>query len=270
MIILALLIGGFTITKIINPSLTNYLLNNKLLRKNYLGDSVLTGMGLILFATLLIMSFIGSILFKQMPSSAFLFGCAVITLTGLLDDLWGDNLNKGLKGHFKALLNGQLTTGAIKAFVGLMTGILISQTTSSVPIQRIVDTCLIALSINSINLFDLRPGRAVKYFLLSIVIIFSITGINNSTIWLFGLLGSLFYYFPFDLQGKAMLGDTGSNLLGFILGYYTALTPSDSFKFFYLIYLILLHWYSERKSISNLISEVKILYYLDSLGRPKI
>lgn len=267
--ILAFLAFGFIITKIISPLLVDCLKNNNMIRKNYIGDNVISGMGLIIFASLLMLYSIGSIILSQMPSIVFLFGCTIVTLIGLLDDIWGDNLNKGLKGHFKALLQGSITTGCIKAIVGLMTAALISRTFSSNLAQLLLNTSIVALNINSINLFDLRPGRAVKYFLFSIAIVTSILGINNSTIWLFGLLGSIIYYAPLDLQGKVMLGDTGSNLLGFILGYYMALIPSDIFKLFCLIYLVVIHWYSEKKSISSLIAEVRVLWYLDSLGRPK-
>ena len=42
--------------------------------------------------------------------------------------------------------------------------------------------------------------------------------------------------YSLDLKGQVMLGDTGSNLLGFILGYYMALIPFNWFKFIYLIF----------------------------------
>ena len=40
------------------------------------------------------------------------------SLIGFFDDMVGSRDTLGLKGHFKALLSGRLTTGALKAIVG--------------------------------------------------------------------------------------------------------------------------------------------------------
>ncbi|HHU33271.1 MAG: UDP-N-acetylmuramyl pentapeptide phosphotransferase [Zhaonellaceae bacterium] len=264
-----LLLQGYLVNKYISPQLMQYLIKNNMIRKNYLDQDTIVGMGLAIFASLIITYSAFSLFISIEPPVVLMFGCAIITLVGFLDDIWGNSLNKGLKGHFKALLQGTITTGCIKAIAALLSSVLISQFLSSNLAQLFINMGLIALNTNSINLFDLRPGRAIKYFLFCITIVALMLGINNETIWLFGLLGIIAFYIPLDLKGQVMLGDTGSNLLGFILGYYMALIPFNWFKFIYLIFLIIVHWYSEKNSISSLISRVRFLWYLDLLGRPK-
>lgn len=272
MLILAiiLMLLGFITCKGISPYLLQYLAANKLICKNYLHKEITSGVGLILFVSFVIVCSLMAVLgYKTLPV-LFMFGCSFTTLAGLLDDIWGNNKHKGLKGHFKALFEGNLTTGCFKALTGLITAIIVGRFLSQNMLMYVLNIGLITLSTNSMNLFDLRPGRAIKYFLFCIILVITVLGINSNTIWLFSFFGVFMYYIPLDFTGKVMLGDTGSNLLGFILGYYYALIPIITFKIIIFTFLLGLQLYSERKSISKLISQTKFLYYLDQLGRPKI
>jgi UDP-GlcNAc:undecaprenyl-phosphate GlcNAc-1-phosphate transferase len=266
---LILLALGYFIAKAISPVLIVYLKQNNMLCKNYMGFEIVTGAGLIILTTLTFVFTFLIIMTGSTSLTIFLFGCIITSLVGLLDDIWGNNLNKGFNGHFRTLVEGNLTTGSIKAIVGFVTAIIVSKTINASNLTFILNTGIFILSINSINLFDLRPGRAIKYFLLNISVVIAFLGMTQHTIWIFSLLGILFHYAPLDFSSKVMLGDTGSNLLGFILGYYLVLVPSNSFKYFALGLLVLIQWYSEKNSISKLICQVKFLYFLDLLGRPK-
>ncbi|MFW5992009.1 MAG: hypothetical protein ACOCQN_02325, partial [Halanaerobiaceae bacterium] len=62
--------------------------------------------------------------------SKLIFLMTIIAVTGLLDDIAGDNNSKGLKGHFSSLLRGKLTTGVLKVFITLMAVILVISTAS--------------------------------------------------------------------------------------------------------------------------------------------
>ncbi|MCB1029356.1 MAG: hypothetical protein KDB24_16515, partial [Microthrixaceae bacterium] len=91
-------------------------------------------------------------------------------LAGGVDDLVGAADTKGLRGHLLALTRGEVTTGAVKIGAigasGLAAALLAGRNAqgSSRPsrIQAAVDGALIAGSANLMNLFDLRPGRALK------------------------------------------------------------------------------------------------------------
>ncbi|WP_339062528.1 hypothetical protein [Tepidibacillus marianensis] len=64
-----------------------------------------------------------------------------------------------------------------------------------------------------------------------------------------------------------MLGDSGSNLLGFQLGVWYSMHFPVTGKWIVIILLISIHIYSERKSISQLIDRYQLLRRIDQLGR---
>ena len=70
-----------------------------------------------------------------------------------------------------------------------------------------------ALAPNIVNLFDLRPGRAGKFFLAAMVLLmiksYLSKGLNPTLLLGAPVLGGVAAYLPTDLKGRAMLGDTG-------------------------------------------------------------
>ncbi|MFN2612554.1 MAG: hypothetical protein ABR536_04190, partial [Solirubrobacterales bacterium] len=71
----------------------------------------------------------------------------------------------------------------------------------------------------------------------------------------------------FSLREQAMLGDTGSNLIGALAGIWMLETLSHSGRLIALAILVLLTIYGEFRSISSVIDRVPPLKALDSLGR---
>ena len=167
----------------------------------------------------------------------------------------------------KSFFKGKLTTGAMKAGTGFLISLFISIIISENLIEIIVNTFLIALFTNSINLFDLRPGRAIKVFLLLSVIMLFSNESNEYNFILFSLYGILLIYLPMDLKGIAMMGDIGSNVLGMTLGVYCAFTHNIMIKSIYLFTLLLIHIIAEKISFSKIIENNKILNFIDNLGR---
>ena len=102
----------------------------------------------------------------------FMFGMISMFFAGVLDDIVGNRDVSGLKGHFKSLLKGKLTTGGFKALFGGFVGIVISIGVSTNIGNIIINTLIIALSTNLMNLLDLRPGRAIKAYLVIVITIF--------------------------------------------------------------------------------------------------
>ena len=175
-------------------------------------------------------------------------------------------VTKGLKGHIKAFFKGELTTGFIKAAAGFFISLIIAMFISKDIVNIVLNTFLIALSINALNLFDLRPGRALKVFILFGLIFLFLDRFKNPFIILSLLLIAL-VYFPYDIKAKTMMGDTGSNVLGFTLGYFSAINLNIYIRLAYLIVLIGLHIISEKSSISRIIERNKVLSFIDKLGR---
>lgn len=193
-----------------------------------------------------------------------------VSLLGFIDDMLGTRKVLGLKGHFQALLAGELTTGALKAIGGLLVASVISSYWSHSLREIIVSTLVLALFTNLLNLLDLRPGRAIKFY-LCLLIVFGLSLIMSGKYQLLVLMlpfiGTVIGYFPFDLKASCMMGDAGSNVLGISAGM-LALGPLDyRGKLIVLAILIAVHIFAERYSLSEIIAHNKILSLLDNLGR---
>ena len=215
-------------------------------------------------------------------SSQFLFPISLLgwMLLGLVDDVWGTGQRKGFRGHLTALAHGQLTTGGVKLLGGGVLSLAMASFALpaesrwlSIPIAAI----LIALSANALNLFDLRPGRALKAFWLvgiPLALLDLLTATTNQPLLLWLLTPALLavllatlIYAPFDFAGMMMLGDTGANPLGAFLGLCLALLLPVWGQGIIILLLIGLHVYAERASLTKLIERVPVLHWLDRLGR---
>jgi UDP-GlcNAc:undecaprenyl-phosphate/decaprenyl-phosphate GlcNAc-1-phosphate transferase len=190
---------------------------------------------------------------------------------GVLDDLAGSGKRRGLKGHLGALAHGEVTTGSVKlaglAATGLAGGLLLGGRRSDV----LINAGLIAGGANLLNLFDLRPGRAVKVAALSAGLIAAggAGGPDHSA----GLaavaapLGAGLALLPEDLAERAMLGDAGANALGAMLGAAAAGSLPRSARAGLLAGIVALTVASEKVSFTKVIETTPALRRLDMLGR---
>ncbi len=194
-----------------------------------------------------------------------LFLSVIIVLTGFLDDLAAQQNIKGFRGHFKQLFKGELTTGTIKAFTVLVVTLLVLTGRDRQLPELFIDTGLILLMTNFINLLDLRPGRAAKIVIVLILLLFFLQP------FLFVLfippVFALIFYLWFELNEKVMLGDSGANFLGVITGYGFTFWTSIQGKIMLLLVLLFLNLISERVSFSSVIEKNCFLKWLDELGR---
>ena len=191
-------------------------------------------------------------------------------LLGLLDDVLGDKSIKGLRGHLiAAFIHHRITTGFIKALGGILAAAWIGRMFEPQSLAlTLLDTGIIALSANALNLLDLRPGRASGFFLVAALILFSFQSPFSG----FGVPPLLLMLIPTallwsrDSRAEVMMGDTGSNLLGAALGLALCSPPfSVRIKIVFLIFLILLHLLTERKSLSQIIENNRFLSFIDGL-----
>jgi UDP-GlcNAc:undecaprenyl-phosphate GlcNAc-1-phosphate transferase len=72
-----------------------------------------------------------------------------------------------------------------------------------------------------------------------------------------------------DLNAKGMLGDTGANLMGAALGMASVWTMAFSTQLAVVVFLLLLHFFTEKYSLTEIIEKNSFLRYLDNLGRGK-
>lgn len=272
--IIGLLTAAFLITRTLTLVFIRILTEAGFVRPNYRGELIPLGMGIVFYISLAIVIGIGKVvdLFNQ-EVYIFLFSAAVMAIFGLIDDIFGSRTDTGLVGHFMTLIiKGQATTGALKAMAGVFCAVLVS--VELIPVNGafnivpfMVNILVISLSINAVNLLDLRPGRAGKGFLI-ISLFLLIAGVENPGVtYLAVILGSIAAFMPFDLSSRVMMGDAGSNTLGFILGFTAVFLTEWPYKSVYLIFLVFLHLLTEKYSLTRIIEKNKFLNYIDMIGR---
>ena len=231
--------------------------------ENYAGKDVPTGMGAILLVSVLsglgLPVLLG--LDKVGGTGHWGFWLTLVCLAGLVDDAFGDHESRGVRGHFRALVNGRLTTGMMKVVLVSLGAVLIS-----LPLawRSLPDVALLILSVNFFNQLDLRPGRAIKAFLL-LTGGLAAAGSFPAAVGCGGALGLL----PGDLRADYMLGDAGSNLLGALAGLTLVTFLPLPWVAAALIFFILGNAAGEFLSFSALIGKSKFLTWLDQIGRPQ-
>jgi len=263
---------------------------SELERVNHKGDivSLAEGPGITVGATA------GAVLGANSPAYAAAAATAGLTAgaVGLYDDLAdakGEKA-KGFRGHVGALLKGRVSAGLVKILgistAGLASAALVDLVNGELTDERRpwarrlwnvgVGGGVIAGAANVINLFDLRPGRALK-----VVTIVSAplsrpvgpksrrrtaAGGANTALAVSAAAGAAMAE---DLDGKTMLGDGGANALGALLGLaYIARTGMIG-RHVALAGVATLIAASEKVSFTKVIAETPVLRQLDELGRTK-
>jgi hypothetical protein len=257
---------------------------------NYRGVLVYNGLGIVWFVWLLcfwmgahILSIAG---FEQpnwisylVPVFPLISGSCIF---GLLDDWVGDHFAKGFRGHLRFLYRGILTTGGIKmigiGLLSLFTALSLYWDGAQSLLHIIAATCVMALTANFLNLFDLRPGRAGKVYLLGLLLalvslalspLLSLAWPDICALMLAGL-GPLLAVWRFDLGEEGMLGDAGANSMGAFLGFIFATALPVWLLLPLAVVLLAFNIALERVSFSDLVQDNKVLRYLDSLGRKDV
>lgn len=194
-----------------------------------------------------------------------------VAMLGLLDDALGRgsaaDAHRGWRGHARAVLGGRFSTGAIKAVGALALAAYAVSGRGREGIDYLGDLLLLLLATNLFNLLDLRPGRVEKVFaaLLAGLCLGAWTAQPLELLGLF--VGPVLVAARFTLRERAMLGDTGSNLVGALAGVATLTTLGESGRWIALAIVAALTVYGEFRSMSEAIDRVPPLRWLDSLGR---
>ena len=202
--------------------------------------------------------------------AAMIVASAGAAAFGGYDDLAGDSASKGFRGHLGSLRRGELTTGAVKlagiTATGLAAALLVpgqrSRSGRHPAADVIIDAGLVAGGANLLNLFDLRPGRAIKVAAGAGGLMACSAGTELAAAPLAAALALL----PEDLGERAMLGDAGANALGAMLGVAATRLPRPA-RLAALAGIVGLTAASERVSFTKVIERTAPLRWLDMLGR---
>ncbi len=165
----------------------------------------------------------------------------VVAAIGLVDDLWS-----GPERGFRAHLRAGGTTGVLK-LVGIPAyGLLRTRSLSG--------ALVVGLSANALNQLDTRPGRALKAYLAAALVV-------RAPLRVAVLLA------PYDLREMAMLGDSGANALGALLGLNSVERITGRGRFLLIGGLLGLTALGERTSLGQLIERSPVLRRVDGWGR---
>ena len=194
-----------------------------------------------------------------------------IAFLGFLDDALGRGEQaaapRGWRGHWAALREGSLSTGSIKAIGALALAAYVVSGRGLEDWRYLADVALLILTTNLGNLLDLRPGRAEKGLML-LGVGLCLGGWTLEPLELLGIfVGPVLVGAWLTLGEKAMLGDTGSNLIGAIAGVWLLTSLGADARLVALAAVVALTIYGELRSISKTIESVPPLRWLDSLGR---
>ncbi|HEU4700929.1 MAG TPA: hypothetical protein VFS37_00490 [Conexibacter sp.] len=211
--------------------------------------------------------------FAEDPTDVLVYGTSLIgcyllgvALLGLIDDgLAGSS--RGWRGHGAAVLRGEFSTGALKAVGSLGLALLVLGEIADDTGDLILMTALVVLTTNLFNLLDLRPGRAAKAFaLLGLGLVVGAWSLDQ--LELFGVFAAPALVVGLhDLRERAMLGDTGANLIGGIAGLWMALQFDTTGQLIALAVVLALTVYGEFRSLNALIERTPLLRQIDSIGR---
>jgi UDP-GlcNAc:undecaprenyl-phosphate GlcNAc-1-phosphate transferase len=269
---------SFALALVMVPAGVRGLADAGLVRDNYRGRALAFPLGAVLATTALValaplaflndradLDLLDPELRRWIP---YLLGVAFL---GFLDDSLGRGAQadapRGWRGHAQALREGRLSTGAIKAIGALALAAYVVSGRGLQSFEYLADVALLILTTNLFNLLDLRPGRAEKALLL-LGVGLCIGGWTGEPVELLGIfVGPVLVGAWFTLRERAMLGDTGSALVGAIAGVWLLTTLDETGRLIALGVLAALTVYGELRSISKAVESLPPLRSLDSLGR---
>ncbi|MGE5134219.1 MAG: hypothetical protein ACM32E_15120 [Gemmatimonadota bacterium] len=184
---------------------------------------------------------------------------------GGYDDLAGSGDRRGFRGHLGALASGEVTTGAIKLGGIGASGLAAAALLGGGPVDLAVNAGLVAGGANLLNLFDLRPGRAVKVAVAGGGLLAAASPAARPAVA--APLGAAAALLPEDLAERAMLGDAGANALGAMLGVAAAAALPRRARLAVLAVVSGLTAASEVVSFTAVIARTPALNWADMLGR---
>jgi UDP-N-acetylmuramyl pentapeptide phosphotransferase/UDP-N-acetylglucosamine-1-phosphate transferase len=247
-----------------------------LARQNYRGRQVMTAGGIFIVVALLVIEGgravlgalgVGSQSGLTLARSEVLFAVFAFGFLGLVDDLVAVGDDRGFRGHVGALREGRVTTGLLKLVGGLCVAVVLVATPGFKSGRTlVVDGVLIALAANLGNLLDRAPGRTIKAALLMYVPFAFVLGENAIGVAIAPVMGAAFGLLGDDLHERLMLGDTGANVIGAVLGLAVVLGTEETTRLVVMLVLVGLNVAAELVSFSAVIDRVPPLRAIDRAG----
>ena len=275
-VVVALAVGLVTV-RFLRMVSSDILASPALERRNYRDAPVPTAGGIYIVLTVLLIEAgravlgalgVGEETGLTLARSEVLFAVFGFALLGLIDDLTAVGTDRGFRGHLGALREGRVTTGLLKLLGGAAVAIVIVATPGFKDGRGLlVDAALIALAANLGNLLDRAPGRTIKFGLVAYVPLAFVIGTAPIGIAIAPVIGAALGLLGDDLRERLMLGDTGANVIGAVLGLAVVLGASEGWRLGVMLALLALNVAAELVSFSRVIDAVPPLRAFDQLGR---
>jgi UDP-N-acetylmuramyl pentapeptide phosphotransferase/UDP-N-acetylglucosamine-1-phosphate transferase len=273
------LLAGFLAGRLVWLMARPLLRQPAFLRSNYRGRIVPTGGGVVLALTVLVVE-AGRVLagaagsgagaVPAAPRAAALVAATGFALMGLLDDLAGAGDPRGFRGHVSALYHGRLTSGGVKLLgggaVALLAAALARPAHQHGAGGLVASAAVVALAGNLANLLDRAPGRALKAGLVAFVaLVASASGSVPAGVAV--AAGAGLALLRDDLRERLMLGDTGANALGAVIGVGVVAGCGFPSQMWVLAALLAANLASEVVSFTRVIEAIPPLRAIDRAGR---
>jgi UDP-N-acetylmuramyl pentapeptide phosphotransferase/UDP-N-acetylglucosamine-1-phosphate transferase len=249
-------------------------------RENYRGVTIPVVGGVVLVAAVLLVeagrALLGALGVGDEPGlnparALVLLAVFGFGMLGLIDDVMGSGDDRGFRGHLRALTNGRVTTGLLKLVGGAGVALVVAAEPGFITGKRVVaDAVLIALAANLGNLLDRAPGRVIKASLVVYAPLLFALGTGPVGVAVAPVMGAALGVLPDDLRERLMLGDTGANVLGAVLGVAVVLGTSRATRNGVIVGLVVLNLAAELVSFSSVIDRVPPLRWFDRLGRRRV
>lgn len=274
-VVLGLLAGALAVV-FLRTGAPDLLAASVLERENYRGHRLPTAAGILVVLAVLVVeagrAVLGALGVGDQPGlttdrSLVLFAVFAFGLLGFVDDVLGDGAARGFAGHLGALVKGRITTGFLKLFGGAAVAVVLVATPGFASGRRlIVDAVLIALAANLGNLLDRAPGRTLKFGVVAYVPLALVLGTGAAGVAIAPAMGAAFALLPDDLAERVMIGDTGANIVGAVLGLGIVLGRGETTRVTALVIVIGLTIVAEVSSFSRIIDGFAPLRWFDRLG----
>ena len=236
--------------------------------QNFAGRNTPTSAGLSFLLIILVMlAALSAGVLKPLEGEAWYLAYSLVAgLVGFADDRWGGAGERGFAGHVGALSRGRMTTGLLKVLVLGGGAVVFGVLEFGVGWRALFAAFLLAGCANLANLFDVRPGRALKFLGVPVVVLLFLAP-YGAVLAVAGVVGGAVALFHFDLRGRIMLGDAGAAIWGAVLGYLVVTSGPGVVWWVAGGTIVGLTAVAEFSSISRVIEEVGALRALDLWGR---
>jgi Glycosyl transferase family 4 len=242
----------------------------RLVRTNHAGRRVPAVLGLAMVGGTVVGAIAASIAGGEpglrSVSRAALIAAVALALVGLVDDLVGGR-ERGFREHLGSAVRLKPTTGLLKLAAGVAAAVVVAVLAGGGPLRVVTTAVLVAACTNLWNALDVVPGRSIKWGILLLILTLPRAWLGGGGEVQGAALGAALAVLPFDLLERGMLGDAGSNPLGFLVGVALATVLPTPALVVAAAVVVALQIAAETVTISRLIEAIPPLGWFDGLGR---